>query len=69
MFCFIQKDRKIDVLRKHIAMKREQERLKLESESVGREESNYNGVCRYYTRSLKYILQVCNDSGLKLYWF
>ena len=50
-------------------MKREQERLKLESESVGREESNYNGVCRYYTRILKYILQVCNDSGLKLYWF
>ena len=49
-------------------MKREQERLKLETESVGREEANYNGVCRYKTRILKYIFQLCNETqaGLEI---
>lgn len=50
--CFVQKDRKIDILRKHIAMKREmaereQERQRRDTEPSQREDGNYNGTCRY----------------------
>ena len=49
--CFVQKDRKIDILRKHIAMKRElaqqeQERLRRDTEIRQRETDGYNGTCR-----------------------
>ena len=48
----VQKDRKIDILRKHIAMKRElaqreEERQRREAETKERGEGNYNGTCRY----------------------
>jgi len=49
-----EKDRKIDILKKHIVMKRElaqreEERLRRDTETRQREESNYNGTCRLRT--------------------
>ena len=49
--CLLQKDRKIGILRKHIAMKREvaqreQERLRRDTEIRQRETEGYNGTCR-----------------------
>ena len=49
--CLLQKDRKIGILRKHIAMKRElaqqeQERLRRDTEIRQRENEGYNGTCR-----------------------
>ena len=49
--CSVQKDRKIGILRKHIAMKRElaereQERLRRDTEIRQRENDGYNGTCR-----------------------
>ena len=58
--CFVQKDRKIDLLRKHIAMRREQaEREAREAEAQEREDNGGgdtgagvvvapNGTLRYY---------------------
>lgn len=49
--CLLQKDRKIGILRKHIAMKRElaereQERQRRDTEIRQRENDGYNGTCR-----------------------
>merc|ERR1712062_529219 len=49
-----EKDRKIGILRKHIAMKRElaeqdQERLRRDTEIRQRENDGYNGTCRLRT--------------------